>query len=175
MKGPIFVRLAGAWLVVALPSCWGNLKPCANIEKGERLRIEILGPHDNLDAGEELCSRDWGLGEGAVIEGTVVDMQGDEECKAGVLDAPGVGDWEWTLSSDNHSIGMKTVESFYDVSNGACRAELNTTLNGPHSSTCTPNAGETCKLFVRLQPAVDPADLCPSRCSTDLDVYLRRL
>jgi hypothetical protein len=175
LKPRISVRLAVAWFVAALPGCWGNLKPCANVEKGERLQIEILGPHDRLDAGEELCSRDWGLGEGAVIEGTIVSFRGDEECKSGVLDAPGVGDWEWTLNPDYRIIGMDTLESWHSVSNGACTGVLNMILRGPDSGICAPDAGETCVLELRLQPTLEPAERCPPGCSTHLDVYLRRL
>jgi hypothetical protein len=174
MKGPIFVRLALAWFVAALPGCWGDREPCADLEKGERLEIEILGPHEKLDAGEELCSRDWGLGEAAVIEGTVVDFRGEDECDSGVLDAPGVGDWEWTLNMDYRIIGMYTLESWYTVSNGSCDGLLSIKLRGPDSSRCTPSAA-TCVMFAKLDPAIDPADLCPARCSTHLDVYLRRL
>jgi len=64
MKRRTSVRLALAWLTAVLSACWGEPKPCANIEKGERLQIDILGPHDKLDAGEELCSREWGLARG---------------------------------------------------------------------------------------------------------------
>jgi hypothetical protein len=168
----ISVPVSVVSLFAALPGC-GKPKPCADIEEGDRLQIEIVGPRGTPHAGEESCFRDWGLVEGSAIQGTVVELQSESACRSGVLDAPGVGDWEWTLLDDS-SKGERTLDSLHAVTNGACEAQLTIGLTGPDSVVCTPNAGESCKLFVLFLP-MGTEELCPPGCSTNLDVRLRRL
>ncbi len=163
-----FACAAVVALLLATPGCFGELEQCGGTTLGQRLQIKVLGPHVGGDGKREYCYRDWGFVEGNTLEGTVVDYQGDVDCKAGILETQGVEDWQWEIDPSGRVFGGTSLESWYSISKGECEARLHMNLTGPNSATYTLGSSEPCVLQIMF--VVETEEACPSACSTELDV-----
>lgn len=158
-------------------ACGGGLGPCPGVQEGTQLRLEVLGRSAD-ETSSTSCPDDWGFATGATIEGEIVALKGENDCKSGVLSVDAVSGWSWELDNDATVYGGQTLESRYVISNGNCSARLWLFLFGPggNSANCNLGSDASCELQLRLNADLDATTAdCPELCSAHLDVRPQRL
>ena len=162
--------------VVAL-SCSGGLEPCAGVEKGAQVEVTVVGPPSSATGGDP-CLQDWGFSEGTSFVATIVRLSGDEECKSGVPELDGPGDWTWELDHDATSRGAGiTLRGRYTGRKGACRGTLSMSLSTGDGFPCDASATDedACTLQLLTDAAAGYTESCPVPCGGILPVRAVRL
>ena len=145
-------------IVMPLLGC-GELNPCPGVYKDMRFELEVLGP----TAPEYGCLEAWGFGTGAVIEGRVAEVLGDNDCRSGVPAIEPLGEWSWKRRPKAEIGGGYTLEGRYTVSRDSCSAGL-WLLHSSKSFGCDASRGDRCDLEVRIDPVLGGEASCPPRC-----------
>lgn len=151
-----------ALLLAGLAAGCYELEPCPGAKKGAQFRIEVQEPKD----AEMGCQDAWGLGTGSIIEGSIVDLWGDHDCKSGLAEVERVGDWSWTRA-DGGYYGGYSLQGRHLITNGGCSALLRMELRSEPPGDCDASAGDACELQVRISPRPAAED-CPQSCSGTL-------
>ena len=124
---------------------------------------------------ETSCQDAWALGAGAVIQGTIAELRGDYDCRSGVPDVDGVGDFTWTRHTEGDTFGGRTLEGDYIITNGECKALLSLTLSSDPPLACDASAGQVCDMTLSINPDPATEDSCPEHCAGSFDVRAERL
>jgi hypothetical protein len=166
------VRLSGLALSLsAVSGCRGDLEPCAGVEIGANIEIEILSPSDAAFR----CHEDWALSEGRFVLGTIAELSGEDDCKSGVPEVKGVEEWSWTRMPKARIFGGYTLQGRYMVTKGACAANLDLRLSSDPPLACDASLGDRCNLELRINPSPGSESSCPEACFGNPDVRVRRL
>ena len=168
LQGPIGIRLRiGVLLSLAAAGC-GELEPCPGARTGVGFEIEVLAPKNP----EVTCHALWDLGPGALLQGTIVDLRGEYDCKAGVPEFGQMGDWRWTIDNEAEVLGGSTLEGRYTITDGTCSAWLWLFLVSEPAFDCSARNDDLCLVEVRITPR---DSTCPTVCSGELNVRAERL
>jgi len=169
-QGPFRVGIGAIVMIAAVTGC-GELEPCAGAREGVRFEIEVLGPKDpDLTCGEFLD-----FGSGALLQGTIVELRGENDCKSGVPKFEHIGDWQLIVDNEVTTLGGSTLEARYTITRETCSASLWFFLHSRPPLDCDARRGDLCTMELRINPVPTSAAACPNPCFGKFNVRAERL
>ncbi len=175
-----FAKLGFSLLAFGLGSAVAMLgcsEDCPWSEQGLKVDILVGTMPTGWPAPDGPCHTDWGFEPSSLVSGRIVSLQQgkDSGCAAGVLDAPGIGGWNWEIVPYNDPNTYASLLTSYRITRGACAATLTFRLSGRDSAECGTQANAPCALFLRFEPEPGHEADCPALCrQIKLDVTVNR-